>query len=100
VRLSLGRVEGAAQVYVNHRLADPEITPRGEIEIGRLLHPGSNIVEVVLTTTLKNRAVSLLPLATLSRPVLAATPGTQPYGLFGPVRLQPYGRATFTLPRL
>jgi hypothetical protein len=98
--VTLGRIEGAAQLHVNGRLASPRLSPVRPVDVTGLLKAGENTFEVVLTTTLKNRALSLLPLALATRPVLAAEPGTQPYGLFGPVRLAPFGRAVVDLPVL
>jgi hypothetical protein len=94
--VDLGRIEGAAQLYVNERLVSPELSPRAPVDVTGLVHAGGNALEVVLTTTLKNKAVAVLPLAAASRPGLAATPGTQPYGLFGPTRVVPYARARLT----
>jgi len=98
--VTLGRIEGAAQLHVNDKLASPRLSPGLPVDVTSLLEAGANTFEVVLTTTLKNRALSLLPLTLATRPVLAALPGTQPYGLMGPVRLAPYGRAVIDLPVL
>jgi hypothetical protein len=98
--LDLGRIEGAAQVFVNDRLATPDVLPREPVDVSALLKPGDNKIRVVLTTTLKNRAVARLPIVLLSRPAFASQPGTQPYGLIGPVQLIPYGRTSTTLPLL
>ncbi len=99
VRLSLGRIEGAAQVSINGTLVTPELSPRRALDITTLLKPGRNQLRIVLTTTLKNKALALAPLVALTRPAFAI-PGTQPYGLFGPVRLIPFAQARVaTLPR-
>jgi alpha-L-rhamnosidase len=97
--LDLGRMKGAVQVYVNDRLATPDIRPREPIDISRLLREGGNDVRVVLTTTLKNKAMSALPVILKSRFAFPSQPGTQTYGLLGPVRLVPYGRGATRLPR-
>jgi hypothetical protein len=88
--LELGRIEGGSvSVFVNgHRVSDA-VVPPPRLDVGRLLRPGSNRIEVVLKTTLKNRLYSL-----------SSQPGyhrfaerdelTMPYGLLGPVRLVDY----------
>jgi hypothetical protein len=88
--LELGRVEGGSvSVFVNgHRVSDA-VVPPPRLDIGRFLRPGSNRIEVVLNTTLKNRLYSL-----------SAQPGyhrfadrgesTMAYGLLGPVKLVSY----------
>lgn len=98
--LDLGRMAGAVQAYVNGRLATPDIHPREPIDISALLRPGDNDVRVVLTTTLKNRAMAALSVVLESRFAFPSRPGPQAYGLLGPVRLIPYGRRATRLSRL
>ncbi|MGA4837347.1 glycosyl hydrolase [Streptomyces sp. G45] len=89
--LELGRVEGGVQVRVNGRHAHPASVAPPRIDIGALLRQGRNVIEVEVTTTLKNRLTALAEQGVpgysrfLERPVR-----TQPYGLLGPVRLVPY----------
>src|SRR4051794_38791290 len=99
-RLTLGRVEGAALVSVNGKVVSPELSARRALDVTSLLHEGRNSLQVALTTTLKNKAVSVLPVTLQSRPALAATNGTQPYGLFGPVALVPFARGLADAPAL
>src|SRR4051794_16262535 len=100
VRLQLGRVEGAALASVNDKPVSPELSSRRAVDVTALLHAGRNTLKVVLTTTLKNKAVSVMPLTLRSRPGVGATPGTQPYGLFGPVTLVPVARGRADAPAL
>jgi hypothetical protein len=89
--LELGRVEGGGQVRVNGARVHPACVPPSRIDIGPFLQPGRNLIEVEVTTTLKNRLNALAEQEVpgysrfLNRPVR-----TQPYGLIGPVRLVPY----------
>src|SRR4051812_46592249 len=99
-RLELGRTEGAALASVNGKPVSPELSARRALDVSSLLHEGRNTIEVKLTTTLKNKAVSVMPLTVQSRPGVGATPGTQPYGLFGPVALVPYARGVADRPLL
>jgi hypothetical protein len=90
--LELGQVEGGVQVRVNGRRVTPASVPTPRIDVGPFLRSGVNSIEVELTTTLKNRLVSLAAEPGFRR--FATRPQTQPYGLLGPVRLVPYqGRA-------
>jgi hypothetical protein len=97
--LELGRVEGAIQVFLNGRRITPAAIAPRRIDLGDELKPGSNELRIVLATSLKNRIVHL---AQQGRPyggAAAGQPATQPYGVIGPVRIVPYGRATITLSR-
>ncbi|HTW16683.1 MAG TPA: glycosyl hydrolase [Nocardioides sp.] len=86
VRLDLGKVEGGSvKVYVNGRLATPEVTAISQVDITRLLTPGSNELRVEFRSTLRNKATAL-GIGTM----LGAT--TQATGLLGPVRLIPDSR--------
>lgn len=89
--LELGRVEGGVQVRVNGQRVHPATVAPPRIDVGAFLRPGRNVIEVEITTTLKNRLTALAEQGVpgysrfLKRPVR-----TQPYGLIGPVRLVPY----------
>jgi hypothetical protein len=96
--LDLGAVDGAMQVFVNGRAVAPEVTPDRRFDVTGLVRPGKNELKVVLTTTLKNRIVAQCRTGDLSQGLLCAQPATQAYGLLGPVRLIPFGRATVTIP--
>lgn len=59
--LELGRVEGGSvSVFVNGRRVSNAVVPPPGLDVGRFLRPGSNRIEVVLETTLKNPAVFAL----------------------------------------
>ncbi|QXJ21177.1 hypothetical protein AGRA3207_002006 [Actinomadura graeca] len=89
--LELGRVEGGVQVRIGGRRVHPASVAPPRIDVGPFLRPGRNVIEVEVTTTLKNRLTALAERGVpgysrfLKRPVK-----TQPYGLLGPVRLVPY----------
>lgn len=87
--LELGVVHGGVQVFVNGRRAHPASVPAPRIDIGRLLKRGNNVIEVELTTTLKNRLVALGRTSPSYRRFRTRSE-TQPYGLLGPVRLVAY----------
>ncbi|WP_461060842.1 glycosyl hydrolase [Streptomyces pseudoechinosporeus] len=84
--LELGEVFDTFEVTVNgHRLPPlDQLTPR--VDVGAYLRRGSNTIEVEVATTLQNR------LRVSNAPVFGANK-QQAYGLIGPVRLVPYGRA-------
>jgi hypothetical protein len=88
--LELGRVEGGSvSVSVNgHRVSDA-VVPPPRLDIGRFLRPGSNRIEVVLNTTLKNRLYSLSSQPGYYR-FAQRGENTMAYGLLGPVKLVSY----------
>jgi hypothetical protein len=88
--LELGRVEGGSlSVFVNGRRVSNAVVPSPRFDVGPFLRPGSNRIEVVLKTTLKNRLYSLSSQAGYMR--FAGRPElTMPYGLLGPVKLVGY----------
>ena len=89
VRLDLGGFAGAARPYVNGTLITDQTTPGGTHDIGALLHPGPNQIEVTLDTTLNNENAEL---AATGNPAYGTgpTPLTPaPSGLLGPVTLTP-----------
>jgi hypothetical protein len=75
--LDLGAVSGTVDVSVNGKKAAPDSVAGRDWDISALLKPGVNELEVELATTLRN----------------AVPGGSQEYGLLGPVRLVPFGRA-------
>lgn len=88
--LQLGRVEGGSvSVFVNGHRVSRAVVPPPRLDVGRFLRPGSNRIEVVLRTTLKNRLYSLSSQPGYTR---FANRGelTMAYGLLGPVELVPY----------
>ncbi|MDW5596006.1 glycosyl hydrolase [Conexibacter stalactiti] len=86
--LDLGRVEGSVRVFVNGQQAAPDSVAGRRLDVSALLKPGANELKVRLATTLRNAAPRLIS------PV---DPVWQTYGLLGPVKLVPYGRATVDL---
>ncbi|WP_328724462.1 glycosyl hydrolase [Streptomyces sp. NBC_00259] len=84
--LELGEVFDTFRVTINgHRLPPADqLTPR--VDVGPYLLRGNNTVEVEVATTLLNR------LRVANAPVFGGGK-RQNYGLVGPVRLVPYGRA-------
>ncbi|MEV6846751.1 glycosyl hydrolase [Actinoplanes sp. NPDC051411] len=82
--LNLGTVDGTAKVTVNGTVAGSQVTDGQQWDITRLLHAGKNTVNVEVRTTLRN-AVS-----TYNKKAVAS----QPYGLRGPVTLQPTATTT------
>jgi hypothetical protein len=92
VSLDLGLVEGGSvQVFVNDRLATPDVTAISDVDVTDLLVPGRNEVRVEFRSTLRNKATSL-GIGTM----LGAT--TQATGLLGPVRLVPDSRTRVSPP--
>ena len=55
-------------------------------DLGNLLHPGVNTIEVEVATTLINRLRTVTP-------AIYGVATRQAYGLLGPVRLLPYAEA-------
>lgn len=88
--LELGDVEGGSVlVFVNGHRVSNAVVPPPRLDIGPFLRPGSNQIEVVLQTTLKNRLYSLSSQPGYLR--FADRPDkTMAYGLLGPVKLVPY----------
>ncbi|MFI8949722.1 glycosyl hydrolase [Streptomyces sp. NPDC053750] len=85
-RLELGEVFDTYRVTVNGRALPPadQLTP--VVDVGPYLRRGTNTIEVEVATSLLNRLrVSNAPVFGIAK--------RQSYGLVGPVRLVPYGRA-------
>lgn len=93
VLLDLGTIEGTARVTVNGRAAGPAPVAGVPLDLSGLLRPGANELQVRVATTLRN-AVPVTPLPIPGMPQLEPT---QRYGLLGPVKLVPYGRAAVDL---
>lgn len=88
--LELGRVEGGSvSVFINGRRVSDAVVPQPRLDIGPFLQTGSNKIEVVLRTTLKNRLFSLSSQDGFRRFAQRGV-DTMPYGLLGPVTLVPY----------
>jgi hypothetical protein len=81
--LELGEVNDTFRVRVNGRRVPPCDLLDTTVDVGTLLRPGSNVIEVEVATTLINR------LRTVTPAVYGPVP-RQAYGLVGPVRLVPY----------
>jgi hypothetical protein len=82
--LNLGTVDGTAKITVNGDPVGSQVTDGHQWDIAGFLHAGKNTVTVEVRTTLRN-AVS-----TYNKKAVAS----QPYGLRGPVTLQPTATAT------
>ncbi|MFI2413655.1 glycosyl hydrolase [Streptomyces sp. NPDC018947] len=85
-RLELGEVYDTYRVTVNGRALPPadQLTP--VVDVGPYLRRGTNTIEVEVATSLLNRL-------RVSNPPVFGLAKRQNYGLVGPVRLVPYGRA-------
>ena len=84
--LDLGTVNGTFRVTVNGKKADPTSVLHPQLDIGELLRPGSNVIEVEVASTLLNRLRTVTP-------AVYGVAARQSYGLLGPVQLLPYGEA-------
>ena len=76
--LDLGAVAGSVKVFVNGAKVAPDSVAGRDWDVSAQLKPGANEIKVVLST----------PLGNTVRPA-----ESEPYGLLGPVRLVPFGRA-------
>ncbi|MEU4893285.1 glycosyl hydrolase [Streptomyces sp. NPDC044780] len=85
-RLELGEVFDTCRVTVNGTAVGPVDQVTGVVDVGDLLRRGENTLEVEVATTLLNRLRTV-------RPAEFGAAQRQRYGLIGPVRLVPYGRA-------
>ncbi|GAB7110383.1 glycosyl hydrolase [Streptomyces phaeofaciens JCM 4814] len=84
-RLELGQVSDTARVTVNGTRAAPVDRLNPVAEIGALLRPGPNVIEVEVATPLVNRL-------RVAQPAVFGAVARQDHGLMGPVRLVPYAR--------
>ncbi|WLQ66393.1 MULTISPECIES: glycosyl hydrolase [Streptomyces] len=84
--LELGEVFDTYRVTVNGRHLPPADQVTTAVDVGPYLRRGTNTIEVEVATTLLNR------LRVSNAPVFGVAQ-RQKYGLVGPVRLVPYGRA-------
>lgn len=84
--LDLGAVNDTFRIWVNGRLAPTSGPLRPQLDIGGLLHPGRNTIEVEVATSLINRLRTVTP-------SIYGVAKRQNYGLLGPVRLLPYVEA-------
>lgn len=75
--LDLGAVASSAEVWINGKSAGVRVAPPWRFEIGPLLRPGGNLLEVLVRNTLANHYASI---PTRYR-------GSTVSGLLGPVRL-------------
>jgi hypothetical protein len=81
--LDLGAVNDTFRVWINGYRAPSSGTLRPRLDIGSLLRPGANTIEVEVATTLINRLRTVTP-------SVYGIAARQDYGLLGPVRLLPY----------
>lgn len=68
-KLHLGEVKECASIRVNDQDAGVLLWPPFEIDIGHLLHPGDNVIEVTVWNTLHNALVDHTHLSGLIGPV-------------------------------
>jgi hypothetical protein len=84
--LDLGAVNDTFRVWVNGHRAPSNGPLRPQLDVGGLLHPGRNTIEVEVATSLINRLRTVTP-------SIYGIATRQDYGLLGPVRLLPYQEA-------
>ncbi|MFI6514907.1 glycosyl hydrolase [Spirillospora sp. NPDC050679] len=84
--LELGRVTDSYRVTVNGRRLPAADQVNRVVDLGGLLRPGDNTIEIEVATTLLNRL-------RVSDPAVYGGASRQEYGLLGPVRLVPYREA-------
>ncbi|KUN76360.1 glycosyl hydrolase [Streptomyces griseoruber] len=84
-RLELGQVSDTVRVTVNGTRAPAVDRLHPVVEVGALLRPGRNLIEVEVATPLVNRLRA-------AQPAVFGTVARQDHGLSGPVRLVPYAR--------
>jgi Glycosyl hydrolase 2 galactose-binding domain-like len=78
--LNLGRIDGTADISVNGEFVGTQIDDKRRWDVTDHLHTGTNTIEVKVRTTLRNAVTKYNHSTTV----------TQPYGLRGPLRLDPY----------
>jgi hypothetical protein len=84
--LDLGATNDTFRVWVNSHRAPSNGMLRPQLDVGSLLRPGPNVIEVEVATTLINRLRTVTP-------SIYGIAARQDYGLLGPVRLLPYVEA-------
>jgi hypothetical protein len=88
VQLNLGVVDGTTELSVNGRRVGSQITSDVTWDLTGFIHAGPNELEVVVRTTLRNAVTKYNGTSTR----------TDPYGLRGPVRLEPFAITTVFSP--
>ena len=102
-QLDLGAFCGAIEIYVNDRRVPAAATPdtaytialpaipriTGPVDVTRYLRAGRNELRIVLATSLANAVKHEAMKGSTAAPDGTVVP-TQPYGLLGPVKLQPF----------
>jgi hypothetical protein len=81
--LELGEVNDTFRVRVNGELLPPCDPMDSVVDLGHVLVPGANRIEVEVASTLINRLRTVTP-------TVYQVAARQSYGLVGPVRLVPY----------
>ena len=84
--LDLGTVNDTFRVWANGQRVPPGGILDSRVDLGSLLRPGMNTIEVEVATTLINRLRTVTP-------AIYGVATRQAYGLLGPVRLLPYAEA-------
>jgi hypothetical protein len=88
VQINLGAVDGTTELYVNGRKVGSQITSDVTWDLTGFVHAGPNQLKVVVRTTLRNAVTKYNKTSTR----------TDPYGIRGPVRVEPFGIATVFSP--
>jgi len=84
--LDLGTVNDTFRVWANGQRVPPAGILNSRADVGNLMRPGVNAIEVEVATTLINRLRTVTP-------AIYGVATRQAYGLLGPVRLLPYAEA-------
>ncbi len=88
VQINLGRVDGTTELSINGHRVGAQIVPDVTWDITPYVQEGANRIEVVVRTTMRNAVTTYNRTSTR----------TDPYGLRGPVRVEPYAVATVYIP--
>ncbi|GIJ28966.1 hypothetical protein Vqi01_41280 [Micromonospora qiuiae] len=88
VQINLGKVDGTTELHVNGKRVGAQIVSDVTWDLTPYIKAGPNEVKVVVRTTMRNAVTKYNQ--TSSR--------TDPYGLRGPVRVEPYAIATIYQP--
>ncbi|RMB84879.1 glycosyl hydrolase [Streptomyces shenzhenensis] len=95
--IELGEITNSARVWINGHRLDPVDLVQGRVETRGRLVPGSNRIEVEVTTTLNNR-LRTQPGGSGRSVQPDGLIGVQRHGTYG-VLIQPYREATVSSPR-
>lgn len=88
--LDLGLIFMTARVWINDKWTGPLDVQNPIVDISPYLVNGTNHVEIVVSTTLRNRLIQVNVTQSWEQANYSRVYGTQPYGLTHPVSLKPY----------